>query len=119
MCIVLNNNQVHEASLVAESAAQQANSTVKKVIVDQWLNGIGKFVKVVGTPDTQISYSAGQKESGSDQITDQIVTVSTTVVCNPFLPIPLPIVNCPGLNSPMTFQIVSQRQMENPDNASQ
>jgi hypothetical protein len=119
MCIVLNSNQVHEAALLRASASQLANSTVKEGIPNEWLNGMGKFVKIVGKPDTQITYSAGQQETGADQITDQIVTVSTTVVCSPFLPIPLPLVNCPGLNGPMTFQITSQRQMENPDDAHQ
>jgi hypothetical protein len=119
MCIVLNTNQANEAALLAASVSQQPSSTVKKGIPDEWLNGMGKFVKIVGYPNTQISYSAGQKETGADQITDQIVTVSTTVVCSPFLPIPLPLVNCPGLNGPMTFQITAQRQMENPDDANQ
>lgn len=117
LCCVLNNNQVHEASLLAQSEAQKQSSIVKEVIPEQWLNGMGKFVKIVGKPVTDISYTAGQKESGADQITDQLVTVSTTVVCSPFLPIPLPLVNVPGLNGPMTFQITAQRQMENPDNA--
>jgi hypothetical protein len=119
LCIVLNTNQVHEAALLAASVAQKQDSTVKKGIPDEWLNGMGKFVKIVGYPNTQISYTAGQTETGADQITDQIVTVSTTVVCSPFLPIPLPLVNCPGLNGPMTFQISAQRQMENPDDAHQ
>ena len=117
LCIVLNTNQVHEASLLDSTEAQDAGGTVKKAIPDKWLDGMGRFVKISGYPHTDITYSAGTAESGKDEIVDQMVTVATTVQCNPFLPIPLPLVNVPGLNGPMTFQIVSQRQMENPDNA--
>jgi hypothetical protein len=119
LCSVLNSNQIHEAALLAASESNDANGTVKKAIPDHWLSGMGKFVKVSGYPETAVSYSAGQLETGSDKITDQMVTVTTTVVCNPFLPIPLPVINVPGLNSPMTFQITATRQMENPDDAKQ
>ncbi len=113
LIMVLNYNQVHEASLVKASEAQDSNGAVKKSIPDQWQNGMGHFVKMSGDPNTDVSYRAGQP--GSDNITDQIVRVQTTVVCQPFLPIPLPLVNVPGLNGPMTFSVCAEREMENPD----
>lgn len=74
---------------------------------------MGKFVKTVGRPDTAISYrGSDDPKAGSDKT----VIVQTTVQCNPFLPLPLPVVNIPGVNGPMTFTIVSERAMEEPDN---
>ena len=115
LCMVLNGSQVHESSLLPAADATAAGGTVQKAIPDQWLDGMGKFVKVVGYPQTKVTYRNGEK--GTDQVQDKIVTVETTVNCLPFLPIPLPVVDVPGLNGPMTFQITSERQMENPDNA--
>ena len=113
LCMVLNGNQVHEASLLPAADAQNAAGTVKKTIPDQWLGGMGKFVKSVGPINTLVTYRTG----GSKSSTDKIVCVQTTVKCLPFLPIPLPLVDVPGLNGPMTFAVSSERQMENPDNA--
>jgi len=113
--MVLNRNQCHEASLLPSTDANDPNGTVQKGIPDTWLNGMGKFVKQVGPIKTVVSYRSG--EVGSDKVTDKIVSVSTTLNCSPFLPIPLPLVDVPGLNGAMTFQITSERQMENPDNA--
>lgn len=110
LCMVLNSNQAREASLLKWSEADSAGGVVKKGIPDQWLGGMGKFVKLSGYPSTQIGYRDG--ESG-----DKIIKVSTTVTCNPFLSIPLPIANVPGLNGPMTFTVISERPMENPDYA--
>ena len=45
------------------------------------------------------------------------MTVQTTVVCSPFLPIPIPGLTIPGLNSPVTIWIGTKRAMEDPDNA--
>ncbi|MBZ0185617.1 MAG: hypothetical protein K8F91_05135 [Candidatus Obscuribacterales bacterium] len=110
LCGVLNSNQAREASLIRFTEATDANGLIRKGLPDQWLNGMGKFVKIQGYPDTQVGYRDG--EAG-----DKIVQVATTVTCNPFLPIPFPIVNIPGLNGPMTFTIASERPMENPDYA--
>lgn len=117
MCVVLNNNQVHEAALVSAADATSASGTVQKAIPDQWLSRLGHFAKVSGYPQTHVSYRDG--EQGSDQVVDKFVSVQTTCTCLPCLPIPLPCVNVPGLNGPMTFQITSEKQMENPDNAGQ
>ena len=111
---VLNTNQVHEASLLDWHEAVDPNGTVCKGIPDQWLNGMGKFVKVASPPTTSISYRDGESTTG---VTDKIVSVTTTLVCTPFLSIPLPVFNVPGLNGPMAFSITSERPMENPDYA--
>ena len=111
--MVLNNNQVHEASLLPASESTNSNGMVKKGIPDAWLSGMGHFCNLSGYPATDVSYRDGT--TGSDKVTDQIVIVKTTAVCNPFLPIPLPFANVPGLNGPMTFAISSERPMENPD----
>ena len=110
LCMVLNHNQVHEAALVRSVEAQQGNGSVKKRIPDFWLAGMGKLVKVQGYPRTTINY----RNAGS---TDKFVIVQTTVVCSPLLTIPIPVVNIPGINGPMSFTISSERPMENPDYA--
>jgi hypothetical protein len=115
--MVLNYNQVHEASLLPASAAQDPNGSVKKAIPNQWLNGMGQFVKMSGSPQTTVAYRNGVE--GSDTVTDKIVSVTTAVVCNPFLTIPLPCINVPGLNGPMNFSVTSERPMENPDDPGQ
>lgn len=114
LCMVLNYNQVHEASLLPWNSATSAGGVVQKAIPDQWLNGMGRFVKIVGYPQTNVTYRTVQTGGGKNP-DDKIVIVSTTVVCNPFLSIPLPVLNVPGLNGPMTFTVVSERPMENPD----
>nr|MBP9093755.1 hypothetical protein [bacterium] len=111
---VLNSNQVHEASLVDWHDAVNPSGTVCKGIPDQWLNGMGKFVKVSSPPTTLVGYRDGESTTG---VTDKIVSVTTTLSCTPFLSIPLPVFNVPGLNGPMVFSITSERPMENPDHA--
>lgn len=107
---VLNSNQTREASLLNFTDATDANGIICKALPDQWLGGMGKFVKIVGYPGTAITYREG---AGSDRI----VRVATTMTTSPFLPIPFPIANIPGLNGPLTFTIASERPMENPDYA--
>jgi len=121
LVVVLNNNQVHEASLLPYTDAGNPSGTVMKGIPDSWSNGMGHFVKKDGEVQTQVGYRAGQKssDSGNNAITDRVVRVTTTVKCSPFLPIPLPVANIPGLNGPMTFTVSAERQMENPDFAPQ
>jgi hypothetical protein len=115
--MVLNYNQVHEASLLPASQASSPTGTVIQGIPAQWLNGMGRFVKMQGSPVTAVTYRDGQL--GADQVTDKIVTVTTTVICTPFFSIPLPCVNVPGINAPMTFSVLSERPMENPDDSNQ
>jgi hypothetical protein len=112
LCMVLNYSQVHEASLVPYTEATSATGAIIKVIPDQWLGGMGKFVKTNAPPQTEVSYRGDPKDEN-----DRTVIVSTTVTCYPFLPVPLPIVDIPGLNGPVTFNICSERPVENPDNA--
>lgn len=125
VCMVLNFNQVHEASLIPMKDAAQNNGTVKKGIVDQWLNGMGRLAKLDGYPVTDVSYRQGLAATSSGNgdpnngVVDRIVNVSTTVKCKPFLNIPLPGINVPGLSGPMVFELRSERTMENPDYAIQ
>ncbi len=99
--------------------ADATNSTgsVIKDIPDVWSSGMGHFVKMQGPPTTVVTYRSGQNstDSGNNAVVDKVVRVTTTVVCTPFLPIPLPVANVPGLNGPMTFTISAERPMENPD----
>jgi hypothetical protein len=115
--MVLNYNQTHEASLIPASQATSPSGTVMQGIPNQWLNGMGHFVKMTGSPQTTITYRPGT--TGTDSVQDMIVTVTTAVICNPFLTIPLPFANVPGLNGPMNFSITSERPMENPDDPNQ
>jgi len=121
LVVVLNNNQVHEASLLPYTDAGNPTGAVMKGIPDTWSNGMGHFVKKEGNVVTQVGYRVGQKssDSGNKDIIDRIVRVTTTVKCSPFLPIPLPVANVPGLNGPMLFTVSSERPMENPDFAPQ
>ena len=114
LCVVLNTNQVKEAALLPWSDATDPSGTVMKKIPEMWESGMGHFVKMSGQPLTLVAYRTGQ--TGTDQITDKIVGVRTTISCSPFLSIPVPFVSCPGLNAPMVFQITSEKPMENPDN---
>lgn len=114
MCMVLNHNQVHEAALLKSQQAQLATGPVKKGIPDFWLNGMGKLVKVQGYPRTSVSY---RNELGGSGVSDKFVRVQTTINCSPLLTIPLPVVNVPGINGPMSFTLSSERPMENPDYA--
>lgn len=114
LCMVLNYNQVHEASLVHMNDAVSLTGPVCKDITDQWLAGMGKFVKSQGYPHTVVSYRDGQT---TGNVTDRIAVVQTTVVCHPMLSIPLLGATVPGLNAPMAFSLSSESTMENPDNA--
>jgi hypothetical protein len=114
LCMVLNYNQVHEASLVHMNDAVSLNGPVCKDITDKWLAGMGKFVRAEGYPQTTVSYRDGQT---TGNVTDRIAVVQTSVVCQPTLSIPLFGVSVPGLNAPMAFSISSESTMENPDNA--
>ncbi len=113
---VLNNNQVHEASLIPAEQAQDANVMVKKGIPEEWHeSGLGKFVNVAARPTTEVSYRDGVGGEGST--TAKYVIVKTTVVCNPFIFVPFPILKIPALNTPVPLNTVSERPMEDPDNA--
>lgn len=117
LCIVLNRNQCHEAALEPWQDAQNESGIVKKGIPTQWMNGMGRFTKLQDFPKTEVAYKPGS--STVDGIAEEIVGVRTTITCRPFLNIPLPLVNVPGLNGPMIFQLISESPMENPDYARQ
>ena len=115
LCTVLNTNQLHEASLEPWQDAADPNGLVMKTIPNQWSNGMGHFVKASGPPQTVITYRDGDKNS-QDQV-DKVIRLATSVQCNPSIPLPLPIVNVPGLNGPFNITITAERTMENPDYA--
>src|SRR5476649_1785180 len=54
--MVLNYNQVHEASLLPASQATSPSGIVMKKIQDEWLAGMGHFVKMQGSPVTAVTY---------------------------------------------------------------
>lgn len=113
---LLNYNQTHEASLLPSDKANDPNGPVKKDIPDTWRKtGLAKFVKVAGHPTTSISYRNGQANDNST--TEKIVIVNTTVDCDPFIFLPIPIGKIPGINASMKLSATSERPMENPDNA--
>ncbi len=118
MVMVLNYNQIQEASLVDHTQAEDASGSVKKGIPDVWRGGMGHFVNMSGDPVTDVTYRLGQVEvgAGANGEQDKIVRVKTTVTCNPFLSIPF-FVNVPGINAPFPLVVFQERQMENPDNA--
>jgi hypothetical protein len=115
--MVLNYNQVHEASLLPRSSAEDPNGIVKKNVVQKWQDGMGRFCNLAGKPSTTLTYQG--TTINTDKITDQTVRVTTTASCNPFLPIPIPIGHIPGLNGPMLFSLTAERPMENPDDVAQ
>lgn len=113
-CMYLNLLQTKEAAVDPASDANSASGQVQKNVVDNWLaNGVGKFVKTTAYPKTVVSYQNGQTDPNT-KITDKIVTVQTTVSCQPFLTIPF-FVSIPGLSAPMTFIFSSEATLENPD----
>lgn len=114
--MVLNYNQVAQASLVRASEAADPSGEVKKGIPDVWRSGMGKFVNMTGNVDTVVQYRNGQQETGTGatDAQDVIVRVKTTVVCNPFLPIPF-FFGIPGINAPFPMVVFHEKQMENPD----
>ncbi|MFN8550412.1 MAG: hypothetical protein U0103_02890 [Candidatus Obscuribacterales bacterium] len=115
ICTVLNSNQLHEASLERWQDAADPNGTVMKVIPTTWARGMGRFVRASGAPQTTVGYRDGDKNS-DDQI-DKVVKVETSVRCNPFVPLPIPVANIPGLNGSYTVTISAEKTMENPDYA--
>lgn len=115
ICTVLNTNQAHEASLDKYQDAADPNGIVMKVIPTTWAAGMGRFVRSAGAPITTVGYRDGDKNS--DGQIDKVVRVTTTVNCNPSVPLPIPVANIPGLNGPYTVTITSEKTMENPDYA--
>jgi len=118
LLMVLNYNQIQQASLVQHQEAQDPSGAVKKGIPDTWKNGMGRFVNMSGNVQTQITYRDGQTETGAgaNGAQDKIVRLRTTVNCNPFLPIPF-FFGIPGINATYPLVVFQERQMENPDYA--
>ena len=108
-CATLNDLQLREAVNVKKSEAESSSGAVKSQIPHDWQTlGVGQFVGVVTTPDTDVKYIDGEGE-------DKIVIVTTSITCRPFLTLPwfFPI---PGLTVPSTYSITSRRILENQHN---
>jgi hypothetical protein len=112
----LNNLQAQQAAYSRYSEVAAKTDAVKK----QWKDtGLGKFCNLTTDPETKITLVKGQAIPGQEKAEnnqDYLVQVTTTVTCRPFLTIPVggPI---PGLSAPMQFTFVSERVLENPDDA--
>ena len=114
MCYSLNLLQTNEAALLPSSKATAPSGPIKNEIPKNWkASGMGQFVDLEGSPDTNVTY-----QGGADTTQDQFVTVKTKFVLKPFISNSatfLPAV--PGLNAPVTFTLENTRPLENPSNA--
>jgi hypothetical protein len=114
---LLNDLQVRQAALIPFSDAQSATGPVRRRIPNQWANsGLGRFIKVNGAIDTEVSYRNGLTDSNG--LVEKIVKVTTNFEVNPFLAIPIPM-HIPGLNAPVTVRFSGERNMEDPTDAPQ
>jgi hypothetical protein len=112
-CAALNGMQLHEAALLPKSKATAQGGTVKHGIPEQWLaGGMGAFVNPLTTPQTEVTYRDGEK---TDNTTDKLVSVKTTVTLPPFLTVPF-LPKIPGFSTPISFNIEGERPLENPFN---
>lgn len=113
--VLLNNLQVHEASVVPYDQAQDPSGTVMQTIPNNWMtSGVGQFVNPVSLPDTEVSYKLGTK--GGSQVQDYVVVVKTTVSVPPLVSVPF-FQNVPGLSAPVTYAVTGESILENQDNA--
>jgi hypothetical protein len=113
--MVLNNLQVHEASLLPYQKTQDPAGSVMTYIPTQWQNnGLGKFCNLTSFPQTQVTYGLGATDQNGVQ--DHMVTVATTATLKPMVSVPF-VPGVPGLSAPVTFTITSDRLVENQDNA--
>jgi len=111
----LNYFQACQCAAVAKSEATDPTGLVMFGIPEQWKNmGLGRFCKLVGDPQTEISYKDGQLETNGVQ--DKNIILSTKISANPLLYVPL-FPGVTGLTAPITFQFVQERPLENPDDA--
>jgi hypothetical protein len=105
-CVSLNHTQLREAALLANHEAANSKGSVIKAIPEAWKNsGIGQFVGSIKTPETKVNYRK------IDGISNEAVTVTTTVTVKPFITVPL--FNIPGLGAPISYTISSERLVEN------
>jgi hypothetical protein len=113
--MVLNNLQVHEAALLPSGDAQDPSGSVMSIIPNNWKNdGLGRFVQLVGFPATSVTYKMGQIDQNNVQ--DKIVQVVTTASISPLVFVPFG-PSMPGLSAPVTFTLISDKLVENQDNA--
>lgn len=107
-CAQLVSLQAQKAAQVQKKDATNPAGPVRGTIPDAWSQtGIGKFVRVVNRPETEILYNSADKR-------EQYVTVNTKFEVPPFLLIPI-CPGIPGLGAPATFTISTQRMLEDPE----
>lgn len=110
-CMVLNYCQLREAAFCSKQEAESAKGPVRSGIPKSWKQeGLGQFVNIAKPVETLVSY-VSESSTASTGIQDQYVQVTTTVVANPFLTVPL-FPGIPGLGAPMTFRLSTERLVE-------
>jgi hypothetical protein len=103
----LNDLQVQAASQRPQSEGADKNGFVQKDIPEAWAaTGIGRFVKLISKPETEVTYS--ELLPGSK---DKIVDVTTTVIAGSFMEQPY-VPQVPGLSAPMRLVFHAERVME-------
>lgn len=114
-CAVSLLNQAQEASTRPPEQAVDPQGAVQTVVVSRWRSGAGRFVKIIGNPSTVVTFEqdATSRRSGARPK----VKVQTTVVCEPLINYPLPWLQVPGLNCPMSLSVSSAREVKVVDNA--
>ena len=106
-CLSLDNTQTPPA-LVANPAFLTDPNGAFVGLINNWYNGIGHFTtKSLG--DINVSATINPAMGTS---TLKYVTITTTVVCNPLVPIPFPML-IPGFNTPETFTMTGSSVIEN------
>ena len=112
----LNHLQAQQAAFSKYSEAQTKVDAVKA----NWKQmGLGAFCNLASDPTTKVNIAAGQATPGQTDASntqDYIIQVITTIECRPFVNVPFAL-SVPGLNAPVKFVFVSDRVLENPDDA--
>lgn len=107
-CAQLVSLQAQKASEIPKKDATSATGPVRGQLPDAWCaTGVGKFVRTVNRPQTEILYNSVDKR-------EQYVSVNTKFEVPPFLLIPI-CPGIPGLGAPSTFTISTQRLLEDPE----
>lgn len=88
------------------SASTNPNGSVNNVIKTWQQSGMGAFANVVSTPTQTCTV-----DNAEGTATARFVHVQLTVICNPFLKLPLPPI--PGFSAPITFQYNGRTTVEN------
>jgi hypothetical protein len=111
----LNYFQACQCASVPKSEATDPTGLVMYGIPQQWqANGLGRFVPIVGNPETSVTYTDGQMEKLGVQ--DKNIILSTTITTRPLICVPI-FPGIPGFTAPVTMNFTTERPLENPDDA--